>query len=99
MEAFPDPAGALGHVSVRRPAVMHLQVLVRAVAKELRAPRPEVGERGEELLGCGGCGLVHMDRRHAFSLREVQAVGRARQSALHKTSGTRSIVRRYRDEG
>jgi len=37
-------------------AVMHLEVLVGAVAKELRAARPEVGKPGDVLLGRrGGC--------------------------------------------
>jgi hypothetical protein len=30
---------------------MHLEVLISAVAKELRAARPEVGEPGEVLPG------------------------------------------------
>ena len=33
---------------------MHLKVLVGAVAKELRAARPEVGEPGDVLLGRRG---------------------------------------------
>jgi hypothetical protein len=48
---------------------MHLEVLVGAVAKELRAARPEVGEPGDVLLGCqGGC-LVEVD----FSLRHCRS--------------------------
>src|SRR5258707_7559769 len=47
---------------------MHLEVLIGAVAKELRAARPEVGEPGDVLLGRrGGC-LVEVDRGHACSL-------------------------------
>src|SRR5215471_3542235 len=43
---------------------MHLEVLVRAVGKELLAPRSEVGEPGDVLLGRqGGC-LVEMKRGH-----------------------------------
>jgi hypothetical protein len=30
---------------------MHFQVFVRAIAEELRAARPKVGEPGDELLG------------------------------------------------
>jgi hypothetical protein len=48
---------------------VHFEVLVGAVAKELRAARPEVGERGDELLGRRGGRLVAVDRRHACSLR------------------------------
>ncbi len=33
---------------------MHLEVVVGAVAEKLRASRPEVGEPGDELLGCRG---------------------------------------------
>ena len=47
---------------------MDLEVPVSAVAKELRAARPEVGEPGDVLSRRqGGC-LVHMDRRHVLSL-------------------------------
>src|ERR1700682_2990755 len=47
---------------------MHLEVLVDAVAKELRTARPEVGEPGDVLLRRrGGC-LVEVDRGHACSL-------------------------------
>ena len=46
---------------------MHLEVLIGAVAKKLRAARPEVGESGDVLLGRrGGC-LVEVDRGHACS--------------------------------
>ena len=48
--------------------VMDLEVLVGAVAKELRAARPEVGEPGDVLLGRqGGC-LVQVDHRHVLPL-------------------------------
>src|SRR6266850_6930790 len=47
---------------------MHLEVLIGAVTKELRAARPEVGEPGDVLFGRrGGC-LVEVDRGHACSL-------------------------------
>ena len=47
---------------------MDLEVLVGAVAKELRAARPEVGEPGYVLFRRpGGC-LVHVDRRHVLPL-------------------------------
>jgi len=48
---------------------MHLEVLIGAVAKELRAARPEVGESGDVLLGRrGGCLVVEVDRENACSL-------------------------------
>ena len=48
---------------------MHLEVPVGAVAKELRAPGPEVGEPGDVLLGRqGGC-LVQVDCGHACPFR------------------------------
>src|ERR1700730_9888499 len=47
---------------------MHLEVLVGAVAKKLRAARPKVGAPGDVLLGRrGGC-LVQVDRGHACPL-------------------------------
>src|SRR5713101_7800257 len=51
MEPLPDATRAFGDVRVRRAAVMHLEVLVRTVAKDLRAARSKVDERGEKLLG------------------------------------------------
>src|SRR5262245_35135032 len=49
---------------------MHLEVLVGAVAKELRAAWPEVGEPGDELLGRRGHRLMYANRGHECSLRE-----------------------------
>jgi hypothetical protein len=47
---------------------MHLEVFVGAVAEELRAAKPEVGEPGDVLLGRrGGCPM-EVDRGHASSL-------------------------------
>src|SRR5260370_41279527 len=47
---------------------MHLEVVVGAVAKKLRAARPEVSEPGDVLLGCrSGC-MVQVDRGHACLL-------------------------------
>jgi hypothetical protein len=68
VQAFPDAAGSLGDVRLFEALVMHLEVLVGAVAKELRAARPEVGEPGDELLGRRSGRLVEVDRRHACSL-------------------------------
>ena len=47
---------------------MHFEVVVGAVAKELRAARPEVDERREEVHGRRGRGLVQMDCSHAASV-------------------------------
>src|SRR5215471_9755055 len=47
---------------------MDLEVTVGAVAKELRAARPKIGEPGDVLSRSqGGC-LMHVDRRHVLSL-------------------------------
>src|SRR5262245_23112262 len=65
VQAFPDAARAFRDVGLRGATVMHLEVVVGAVAKKLRAARPKVGEPGDVLLGRrGGC-LVQMDRGHA----------------------------------
>jgi hypothetical protein len=51
MQALPDPARAFRDIGMRAAQVMHLEVRVGAVAKELRATRPEIGESGDVLLG------------------------------------------------
>ena len=62
VQAFPDAARAFRDVGLRAATVMHLEVLVGAVAKKLRAARPKVGEPGDVLLGRrSGC-LVQVDR-------------------------------------
>src|SRR6267143_4493542 len=54
---------------------MHVEVVVGAVAKELRAARPEVGEPGDVLLGRrAGC-LVQVDRGHAWPLSLPETPG------------------------
>src|SRR5258708_26133722 len=55
MQALPDPARAFRDIGMRAAPVMHLEVRVGAVAKELRATGPEIGESGDVLLGrrCG----------------------------------------------
>jgi hypothetical protein len=52
---------------MRTASVMHLEVFVGAIAKELRAARPEVGESGHVLLRRGGRFSVEMDRGHNFA--------------------------------
>jgi hypothetical protein len=71
VQAFPDAARAFRDVGLRGATVMHLEVLVGAVAKKLRAARPEVGEPGDVLLGRRGSCLVQVDRGPAFSLLAV----------------------------
>src|SRR5580704_10248076 len=44
MKAFPDAARAFGDVGLGGAAAMHLEVLIGAVAKKVRAARSEVGE-------------------------------------------------------
>ncbi len=51
MQSFPDATRSFRDVGLRAATVMDLEVLVSAVAKELRAARPEVGEPGDVLLG------------------------------------------------
>ena len=51
-----------------RPLVMHFEVLVGGVTKELRAAGSEVGESSNVPLGCRGSCLVKVDRGHACSL-------------------------------
>src|SRR5215469_6002537 len=50
MQPFPDATRALGDVSLRASALVHLEVFVSAVGKELRTARPEVGESGDVLF-------------------------------------------------
>ena len=67
----PEPSVTSASV---RAAVMHLEVLVGAVAKELRAAWPEVGKPGDVLLGRqGGC-LVEVDRGHVCSFFPVPTI-------------------------
>ena len=55
MQAFPNAARALRDVGVIGALAMHLEVLVRAVAEQLRAARSEVGEPA---TNCPGVALV-----------------------------------------
>jgi hypothetical protein len=51
---------------------MHLEILVGAVAKELRAARPEIGEPGDVLLGGrGGC-LMEADGGNVRSPHDLE---------------------------
>src|SRR5262249_27922219 len=46
VQALPDSARALSDIGLRAAPVMHLEVCVGAVAKELRTARPEIGKSG-----------------------------------------------------
>jgi len=68
VQSLPDAARSFGDVGLRAALLMHLEVLVGAVAKKLRAVRPKVGEPGDVLLGCEGSCLVKMNRGHLLLL-------------------------------
>ena len=51
VQAFPNAARAFRDIGLRAAEMMHLQIIVGAVAEEFRAARPEVGESGSVLLG------------------------------------------------
>src|SRR5262245_28015356 len=51
IQALPNPARAFRDVCMRATAEMHFEVRVGAVAKEIRATRPELREAGDILLG------------------------------------------------
>src|SRR5262245_38282677 len=70
-EALPDSTRPFGDVSVRSTPVMHLEVLVRAVAKELRAPWSEVDERSKQLVWRRLRRLVQVNRGHRYSLATI----------------------------
>ena len=95
MQAFPDAARAFRDVGLRAAPVMHLEVLVGAVAKKLRAARPEVGEPGDVLLGSqGGC-LVKVDRGHfRFSFYAREGCNHASDRKLLKGNRITSELRR-----
>src|SRR5882724_10291442 len=47
LQALPDPTRAFRDIGLRAAPVVHLEVCVGAVAKELRAARPEIGKSGD----------------------------------------------------
>src|SRR5215831_5138855 len=76
---------------------MHPEVLIGAVAKELRAARPEVGEPGDVLLGCrGGC-LVEVDSswrhcRSPFAARcRCESLSISKYRDHHRQAAARTI--------
>src|SRR5262249_29737290 len=105
VQAFPDTARALGHVRLVGALAVYPQELVGAVPPELRAARPEVGERSQELLGGRGGRPLEVNRCHGFlplrgassNRRSFHALSRRRavareRSALHfiRRNGARS---------
>jgi hypothetical protein len=51
MQTFPNSVRTFGDVGLGVSAMVHLEILVGAVAKDLRAAGPEIGEPGDVLLG------------------------------------------------
>src|SRR5262249_48878183 len=51
MQALPDAARSFRDVRIRAAEVMHLKVIVRAVAEQLSTAGPEIRESGDVLLG------------------------------------------------
>src|SRR5580700_2609003 len=68
VKAFPDAARAFCYVSLGTAQLVHFEVFVGAVSKQLRAARSEVGEPGDVLLGCEGSCVVKIDCGHTFLL-------------------------------
>ena len=83
MQTFPDTARTLGDVGLTRALVMHLEVRIDAVCKELRPARSEVGEPGDELLGGRRGRLVEVDRGHRVLLAGRDLVLTTTWSAPH----------------
>src|SRR5262249_44208100 len=50
MQALPDPARAFRYISLRAAPVMHFEICIGAVAKELGPARSEIGESGNVLF-------------------------------------------------
>src|SRR5262245_36392755 len=104
MQAFPDAARALGDVGLCEAALMHLEVLVGAVAEQLRAAGPEIGEPGDVLFGCRRCRLMKVQRSHVCSLfcrgresAESPRCCRSRSRRRVARRAVRSRRRRYAD--
>src|SRR5277367_2852409 len=68
VQPLPDATRALRDVGLRAAQLMHLEVLIGAVAKDLRTARPEVGEPCDVLLGCQSSCHMKIDRGHVFLL-------------------------------
>ena len=64
VQALPDPARSFRDVGMRAAPVMHLEVRVGAVAKQLRATRPEIGESGDVLFGRRSLRPMKVDGGH-----------------------------------
>src|ERR1700733_14591920 len=68
VQSFPDASRTFGDVGLCAATLMHVEVLVGAVAEELRTVGPEVGEPADVLLRCQPGYLVEMDRGHVSLL-------------------------------
>jgi hypothetical protein len=51
MQALPDASRALRNVGLRKAEMMHLEILISAVAKEFRPTGPKIRQTGDVLLG------------------------------------------------
>ena len=67
VQALPDAARALRDIGFVGTFVVHLEVAVGAVAKDLRAVRTEVRERRDKSLGRRCRRLAEMNGRHLCS--------------------------------
>jgi len=77
---------AFGDVGLRAALLMHFQVLVGAIAKQLRAARPEAGESGDVLLG-HHCGCLATRK----SLRRAMGGSGPRSPAMRRTEDLSEI--------
>jgi len=86
---------SLRDVGLFESLAMHPEIVVSAVAKELRSARPEVGEPGDELLGRRGGRLVEVNRGHAgSSLLGVIRIARRSTPLIETLSVSMAFVQR-----
>src|SRR5581483_1604666 len=71
VQALPDALRAFFHVGLGGSLRVDLEVVVGAVAEDLRATGAEVGEPGDELLWRERRRLVEVKRGHACSFRTM----------------------------
>jgi hypothetical protein len=68
VQALPYASRTFGDVGLCAVPLMHLEILVDAVAEELRTVGSEISESGDVLLGCEPSYLVEVDRGHVSLL-------------------------------
>jgi hypothetical protein len=64
MQAFPDAPRAFRNVGLRKAEMMHLEILIGAVAKKPRTTGPKIRETGDVLLGRQRARPMKMNRGH-----------------------------------